>query len=145
MRSRAPALLVLALAACTGQNVDESFVSTHGALLARVDCVCSSGTCGTSLSYSALMFLDGSVLASGKANGEFGLAFHERSEAAKDEAQVGITPADLTCGAPGAEYFAIEGGDLNLYTCSGSPPAHVVDETRDLATDCSGFNKGLFD
>lgn len=134
-------LLGLVLAGCTGQNVDESFVATHGALLARVNCLCTPGTCGTSINYWALMFLDGSVLAQGNR----ATAFYERSEANKDNAIVPLTPEQTLCGGPGAEYFAIESGSLNLYMCSGSPPTHIIDETLDIGTDCSGFNKSLFD
>lgn len=136
-------LALLVLAGCTGQNVDEAFLADHGAVLARVFCVCGGTTtpsCGTPVNYWAIMFLDGSVLANGSRN----TAFYERGDAARANAIVSLNPEQQTCGAPGAEYYAIENGELNLYTCSGSPASHILDETIDL-DDCTGFNKGLFD
>lgn len=135
--------LVLACVACTGENIDEDFLAEHGAVLARVTCVCAGSTapsCGSLVNYWALMFLDGSVMA----NGNRAAAFYERSDPDRVKAIVSMNPEATACGAPGAEYFAIENGELNLYTCSGNPASHVLDETVDLDA-CAGFNKQLFD
>lgn len=138
MMKRASALLILACASCTGENVDEAFVAQHGALLARVDCVCASPACGTTVNYWAIMFLDGSSLVQG--NGA--TAFHERSDSAADKSVVSLNPEQDHCGPPGAEYFAIDDGTLTLYHCGS---VHEVDETVSTSTGCSGFNKSLFD
>lgn len=135
-------ITAVALAGCTGQNVDESFLDDHGAVLAQVECPCP--TCSTKFDYSATMFLDGSVLAQGHTSADQGLRYLQRGNSENVHGTVAIDH-DSACGTPGASYFRIESGDLNLYICSGGPPAHVVDETVDLVNDCTGFNKGLFD
>lgn len=134
----------LLLAGCTGQNVDEAFLADHGAVLARVDC--HSATTSPYIVYSALMFLDGSVRADGKTGDTgSGWAFFERSDAERTHGTVALFDAGTSCGAPSNQYLRIESGDLNYYICSGGPPAHVIDESLDVDTDCTGFNKGLFD
>lgn len=144
MMTRTLPLLVLALSACTGQNIDESFLETHGVVLARVDC--HAANTSPFIAYSALMFLDGSVRVDAKTGDDGSTwAFYERTDAERDNATAPFLSDSTACGAPSPQYLRIESGELNYYICSGGPPAHVIDETLDLGTDCSGFNKSLFD
>jgi|SRR3954469_11981010 hypothetical protein len=137
-------LAVIVLAGCTGQNIDETFLSDHGVVLARVDC--HAATTSPFLTYSALMFLDGSVRVDARTGDDgSGWAFFERSDSEGAHGTAAFPDASTACGAPSNSYLRIESGDLNYYICSGGPPAHVLDESLDLATDCSGFNKSLFD
>lgn len=139
------ALLLLAavLAGCTGQNVDESFLSAHGAVLARVECLnVDTGGIGR---YWALMFLDGSVLAS--KDGE--TFFFERSDSDREHAPVGrglMTGAPLVaCGDTYEDIYRIDDGELVKDRCEGNPASRNVYVLKDIGTECAGFNKGLFD
>lgn len=136
-------LLALVLAGCTGQNVDESFLSTHGAVLARVECL-SADTPGIGR-YWAVMFLDGSAIAS--KDGE--TFFFERSDPGREHAPVGrglLTGAPLVaCGDTYEEIYRIDNGELVKDRCEGNPASRNIYVLKDIDTDCSGFNKSLFD
>lgn len=128
--------LLLALTSCTGLNLDEDHLDTHGAALASVNCLT------TSLSYSAVMFLDGSVWAAATMTTGAGSAFYERGDSARVEAMVPLGPKD-DCDGPRSS-LKIESGDLNRYSCQGSPSAQTLVASVDIDT-CAGFNKSLFD
>jgi len=140
-------LLAALLAACTGQNIDENFVSQHGALLARVTCsegVDAAPTNGRSYVYDALMFLDGSVLVS-VTHGHRDSRFYERSNVARAHAQVAPAGYATDCAGP-ATVIEINSGSLEFIDCTGGPPqVYTVTHSVDLDTECSGFNKSLFD
>lgn len=140
------ALAVVVLGGCTPLNVNENFVAVHGALLARAACsqgVTSPAVTGRNFTYEALMFLDGSVLALGTR--EFaGLAFYERSDAAREKARLNIADLDAGCGGPRI-YVEISDGSLRVNECFGLPPSYHVTLALPLVTECSGFNVSLFD
>lgn len=133
------ALLVLVLAGCTGQNVDESFLDSHGAVLARVECL-NTDAAGVG-TYRAIMFLDGSVLAT--KDGQ--LDFFERGDTNRTHAPIGLgiltgAPAS-SCGGTYEDIYKIESGDLVKDRCDGNPASRHTTTLKDLSTDCSGFNK----
>lgn len=137
---------------CTGENVDEAFLATHGAVLARVTCengVFSPAVGGINLTYDAVMFLDGSVLVSGTRDANE-TRFFERSDTDRVHARLrsgGYGSPPGACGGP-TNYVEINSGVLEFYSCSGGSPASYVHHSaadRDLTTDCTGFNKHLFD
>lgn len=134
--------LCLGLCACTGLNLDETFVETHGAALAQVKCENPSGP---SIIYRATMFWDGSVQASANFGQLSGSVFFERDDADRTNAPVPLQSSDGDCGGGPFRFVAIETGDLNVYVCQGSPSAYDLVGALDLSTDCTGFNKGLFD
>ena len=150
-----PLLLpLLVLAGCTGQNVDENFVAAHGALLARVECKSRpSGSLYDAFDYDALMFLDGSVLASfvghisGAGTPTSGSAFYERSDAERTHAAIRFRPGPYCSGAWYGDRYTIIGGELKWLKMDTSPPCSDFspNATLDLETDCTGFNKSLFD
>ncbi len=143
MMKRALLLLVLVLAGCTGQNVDESFLDTHGAVLARVECLNVDAT-GLGR-YWAVMFLDGSVLA--EKDGQS--ALFERSDSDRTHAPVGsstiLSGAPLaSCGGVYEDVYKIDSGNLVKDRCSGNPASRGTSTLKSLSSDCSGFNKSLF-
>lgn len=136
------ALIAVLLLGCTGENVDESFLETHGALLARVEC---RGTAaGKDYDYRALMFLDGSVMVFGSdSTPRSDVEFFERSDADRVHGSY-RSLTDGSCG--GAErYVSIVSGVLTLHNCQGSPPAYSTTSLFTLSTECTGFNQSLFD
>lgn len=144
-------LLAALLAGCTGENVDEDFVAEHGALLARVECTgLMPPNNDYRVHYSALMFLDGSVMASAteriSSTVAAGTAFFERSDANRFNASVVVNPADPgeACGTGSAVHYTMESGDLQRCFCTGMS-FDCNDSVLSVDTDCSGFNKTLFD
>jgi hypothetical protein len=138
-------LSAMQLLACTGQNLDESFISAHGVVLARIEC--HSMSTSPFIAYSAVMFLDGSVRVDAKTGDDERPAWatYERGEAERTHGTAPFLTSFTACGPPSPQYLRIEDGHLNYYICSGNPAAHVLDETLDVGSTCAGFNKGLFD
>jgi len=151
MFRKASLLLAAAIVGCTGENVDEDFVAAHGALLARVECTgLMPPNNDYRVHYSALMFLDGSVMASAteriSSSVAAGTAFFERSDANRFNASVVVNPADPgeACGNGATIYYAMNSGELQRCRCTGVS-FDCDDDELDVATDCAGFNKSLFD
>lgn len=126
---------LLVLLGCTGKNVDESFLTTHGAVLARVTCQVGSGV----NRYDAVMFLDGSVLAmSGK-----GSQLFERGDATRTGAHIQISSE---CEPGMSDRVGINSGHVQLQNCNGSTGSHYYYTQEDVAvSSCAGFNQDLFD
>lgn len=133
--------LLLAPAGCSGLNLDEVFVSTHGATLASVEC--RDVINGSEVYYQATMFWDGSVLAHGQTPTNSlgsGSKFHERADADRAKGSVPLRPFSGSCQYGG--LLEIESGDLNLYLCDSG--ALTLDGSLDVSANCSVLNDGLF-
>lgn len=137
--------VAIVLVGCTGQNVDESFVATHGALLARATCsegVSASPVSGRHFTFDALMFLDSSVLVHGTGD-TGGFAFYERSDSSRAHARVDLGQYESNCSGT-RNYAEINSGSLELIECTGTPASYQVMHSMTLSSDCTGFNKSLF-
>lgn len=137
------------LAGCTGQNVDEDFLAEHGVVLARVTCK-GRPNFANSFDYDALMFLDGSVMASFIGNNPSdngpvsASAFYERGDADRVHATVRFGPSSECSGARYTDRYTIDSGDLK-WLRTDSECTDSTHATLDVDTQCAGFNKGLFD
>jgi len=135
-------LLGVLLVGCTGENVDEAFLATHGAVLARVDCLWEGSP--PFYRYQAIMFLDGSVQAQATIGSS--VEFYERGNPARTRGQVNIEIAGQTvCARKHERILYQENGELVLEKCEGNPGTSNVQHVIDVDTECSGFNKHLFD
>jgi hypothetical protein len=136
--------LAIVLAGCTGQNVDENFIATHGAILARASCDVALD--GVHANYYALMFLDGSVTAFGQtldgADPISASSFYERSDGAKDQAGVFLRTTTNSCTPSFGAQLKIDSQDLHLLRCNTG--SYVSVDSEPLSS-CSGFNHSLFD
>ena len=124
--------------------MDEDFLDTHGVVLARVECSDGiySGQTHDTFTYQAVMFLDGSVLVNGSHSIK-GSWFYERSDADRLHARLSAGSGS-GCSGPSV-YAEINSGNLEFFQCSGGPPSYSVVYDYSLTSDCSGFNKNLFD
>jgi len=88
------------------------------------------------------MFLDGSVMAWGPPAQQ---EFYERGYGERAHAEMHDWP-DTSCGGIYGSTYRIESGHFIERSCKTGPPPHYeVEDDLELATECTGFNKSLFD